>query len=434
MNSAIRAGRLLVPAVLALAPAASAQTTEPAATSISHVGAEFRANAQTINRQIYPSAASLADGSFMVTFQDESDLKPYFSTEVYMHHVSAKGVVAKGADIHVNTQFNLTQGAPRALALKSGFVVTWNDNSGTGADKFSTSIRGQVFNSKFAKTGATNFVINNPTKGAQYSQNVALLKNGNFVTVWEDHSAVQPTIRGRIFTAAGKPLNGGFQVNAPAQFEQLHPSVATLSTGNFVVVWASFQGVSSLDIHAQLFNQSGGKVGTEMVVNSAFVQGSQDWPTVASIGSGRFVVAWEDGQTCCVGVEIKAQIMASNGAKVGGIIPVNDIHPNDQLQPHVVGFPNGRFLVVWTHNKLPNDSIKPRDDDIHGRLFTNAGVKLAKEITVNTTTAGRQEDAQALVLRNGDFVVVWSDWSGKKPDNPPNNDVGIRGQVFHITH
>jgi hypothetical protein len=149
------------------------------------------------------------------------------------------------------------------------------------------------------------------------------------------------------------------------------------------------------------------------------------------------VIVWED-QQCCSGdstINIKGQIFTSAGAKSGPEFFVNDTRGNDQKEPFVVGFPNGRFLVTWTDKSA--SGFDKSGSNIRARLFTNTGTKLGVgELQVNRTRiSNNQENPTAAVLHNGNFVIVWTDWSGGPPDETSKgNNPGIRGQVFHVTN
>ena len=85
-----------------------------------------------------------------------------------------------------------------------------------------------------------------------------------------------------------------FRVNEFTENLQLHPTVAHQGNGSFVVVWASYNQVSTnsdSDIIGQRFDSSGDPVGPEFFVN-AFTTSAQFSPAIDTDADGRFVVVW----------------------------------------------------------------------------------------------------------------------------------------------
>ena len=84
----------------------------------------------------------------------------------------------------------------------------------------------------------------------QYNRNqrsifelLATLSNGDFVVVWTDESGnfgeEFSGVVGKIFDADGNVLVDEFHVNTTTAIEQFEPSVAALSGGGFVVGWTN---------------------------------------------------------------------------------------------------------------------------------------------------------------------------------------------------
>jgi hypothetical protein len=172
--------------------------------------------------------------------------------------------------------------------LTSGsFVVGWQsdgqDGSGSGA-----------FGRRFDATGAplsSEFPINSHTTGSQFSPRLAPAASGDFVAVWSDYA--QPgDVVGQRFSSSGGPLGDPFEVNNGTSSASL-PVVASDAAGNFVVVWANtFQ----VGVVARPFDPAGQPVGDAFQVNTYTTTGPGYFyrvPTIASGGSGNFVVAWQ---------------------------------------------------------------------------------------------------------------------------------------------
>ena len=90
--------------------------------------------------------------------------------------------------------------------------------------------------------------------------------------------------------------DGEIQVNTYVSGTQYTPSVTGLADGKYVVTWADssgYDGGSSYDIRAQLFNETGGLIGDEFRVNT-WTGSAQYTPSVTTLNDGGFVVTWRD--------------------------------------------------------------------------------------------------------------------------------------------
>jgi hypothetical protein len=183
-------------------------------------------------------------------------------------------------------------------------------------------------------------------------------------------------------------------------------------------------------IRGQLIGANGHLKGGEFVVNTNLVK-SQLLPAVASIGNGQYVVVWKCQYYCTNSTqeyELHGQIWSSTtGKKVGGefIVPATLGYQSYQ-EAAIAGFPNGRFIVVWADasNTAPDFS----GSGIRAQIYQPNGKKIGPVLGINKVTAGDQLEPAVAILTNGDFVVVWTDWSDTTTDQSPN----VRGQVFHV--
>jgi hypothetical protein len=281
-----------------------------------------------------------------------------------------------GSKFLVNTQATDQQLWPSAATLNNGgFVVTWIDFSSL-SDGSASSIKAQLFDASGAKVGS-EFLVNSSTANNQLQPEVTGIGGGNLVITWTDYSGTLgdtdvSSIKGQMFNAAGARLGSEFLVNTQTAKDQINPSVAGLSNGGFVVTWQDNSGMlgdpSGCGIAAQIFNNGGYKVGSEFLVNTA-TNGDQTTPRVASLANGGFVITWDDisgtlGDSSAW--SIKAQIYNASGAKVGTEILVNTQTANNQLDPAITPLSNGGFVIAW--------------DDYSGTLGDTSGNCVALQI------------------------------------------------------
>ena len=113
------------------------------------------------------------------------------------------------------------------------------------------------------------------------------------------------------------------------------PSVASQSTGGFVIVWSSLGQDGFLwGIYAQRFDASGEPLEAEFQVNT-YTTGAQTHPGVDSDEFGNFVVAWSSQDQDGDGTGIFAQRFNRRGDRLGTEFQVNTTTANDQRFPAV---------------------------------------------------------------------------------------------------
>jgi hypothetical protein len=273
------------------------------------LGPEFLVNTYTKNRQGFPAVASDASGNFVVVW--DSNAQDGFSYGVFGQRHDSSGAPL-GPEFLVNTFTMFQQRFPAVASESSGnFVVGWESYSQDGSND---GVFGQVFANSGAPLGP-EFRVNTFTPGDQNSPSIARINpqfrvntyttddqrfpavasdaSGNFFVVWESYSqdGSSSGIFGQRYNSTGAPLGPEFRVNTYTTSAQSRPAVASDSSGNFVVVWYSYQD-GSTDIFGQLYDTSGAPLGPEFRVNT-YTTDVQWFPAVASDASGNFVVVWE---------------------------------------------------------------------------------------------------------------------------------------------
>ncbi len=220
-------------------------------------GNEFNVNTTTPNYQYDPSVTKLADGAFVVTWNDNSQSGGDKSGVAVRGQVFTANGVKSGAEFLVNTTISSDQYNPSITHLTSGFVITWNDYSQSGGDKSSLAVRGQVFTANGVKSGS-EFLVNTATTDLQFEPSITGLENGGFVVTWIDRNWINGyTIRGQLFNSDGSKFGGEIVVNTTAANYLDSPSVTSLANGGFVVTWQSGNDTSVSAIRARMFNADG---------------------------------------------------------------------------------------------------------------------------------------------------------------------------------
>jgi hypothetical protein len=397
------------------------------------VGTEFLVNTQTDSSQFSPKVTSLSNGGFVVSWSDFSlTLGDADSGSVKAQLFTATGAKI-GTEFLVNTETVGGQVEPTITALSDGgFVVSWEDESGTLGDASGHSIKAQIFNATGGKVGA-EFLVNGQTIGWQVSPTITALSSGGFVVTWRDLGDVSgDSIRAQIFNATGGKVGPEFLVNTHTAGSQTDPTITGLSNGGFAVSWVDHSGTlgdaSFSSIKAQVFNATGGTVGSEFLVNTQTAN-AQIGPRITGLSNGGFVVTWDDRSGTLGDASppsVKAQVFDATGAKVGTEFLVNTQTESDQNGQSVTALSNGGFVVTWHDRSTLSDAS---GSSIKAQVFDAAGGKVGTEFLVNTHTAADQSRPTITSLSNGGFVVSWDDRSGTLGDA---SSTSIKAQVFSI--
>ncbi|MES2444127.1 MAG: putative Ig domain-containing protein [Pseudomonadota bacterium] len=427
----------LEPYARALNTPPTVKITPPGA-SYARAGTEFLINTQTAGDQLRPVVSGLSDGGFVVTWYDASaTLGDASGTSVKAQVYTAAGAKV-GTEFLVNTNTANDQLRPTVTGLANGaFVVTWQDTSGVGDTSY-TGIKAQLYTPTGARIGG-EFLVNTQTANVQYNPRITSLADGGFVVTWFDLSgtlgdASGASTKAQIFTAAGAKVGSEFLVNTQTANDQFPISATGLSNGGFVITWEDASGTlgdaSGTSAKGQIYTAAGVKIGGEFLVNSQ-TAGNQSAPMVTGLDNGGFVVTWHDVSGTlgdASGAGMKAQIYTADGARVGSEFLVNTQTAGDQLGSQVTRLGDGGFLVAWfdasgTLGDASGTSIK-------AQAFTATGARIGGEFLVNTQTGGNQQFPAVTGLANGGFVVTWHDASGTLGDASGSS---AKGQIYSVT-
>jgi Ca2+-binding RTX toxin-like protein len=327
-----------------------------------------------------------------------------------------------GSDFLVPTTTNSDQYDPSIVGLADGrFLVVWTDLSKTGGDTSGSALRGQVFNADGSKAGG-EMLINSVTAGNQDTAALVALPDGRFLTTWQTTGSPADTQESGI-AAAISGVGGEFLVNTTTTNSQGAPSAAAFGNGQFVVCWTDFSG-NDPDIRAQIFTAGGTKSGAEFVVNSTTAE-SQVGSAVAVLSNGNFVVAWNDHSESGADMSsaaIRARLFTSAGVPLAQDFVVNTTTESYQQAPQVTALTGGRFVVTWTDASQVGADLS--GTAVRAQIFNQDGSRAGTEFVVNTAAIGREPNATLAALPDGGFVVVWQ-WSD---ESSPHRE--IRAQAF----
>jgi len=309
------------------------------------VGEEFQVNAETSSNQKEPSIGMNAAGSFIITWQgpggDDED--------IFARRFDPNGL-SVGGEFCINSYTDDKQLCPSvAMSADGSFIVVWESMDILEEGK--RAICGRLYNGSGTGVGA-EFVIDEEPSNCRYPD-VAVDADGNFAVVWmQDKSS--NSIMAKLYNADGSARTETFEVSTIGFSSVTPPSIAMDAAGHFVVVWDGDPEFASLDdVHARLYNPDGMALGEQFVVNTT-TAGSQQNPKAAMNDEGGVVIVWDSRiDPNIYERDIFGQRFASQswdtglGIPIGDEFQVNTYVAGDQKCPDVVVKENGEFVTVW---------------------------------------------------------------------------------------
>jgi RTX calcium-binding nonapeptide repeat (4 copies) len=321
-------------------------------------------------------------------------------------------IVPIGGQYLVNTEVSNGQNGPRVAVLANGsYVVTWDDNSGAGGDT-NYGIKAQMFGAGGLKIGG-EFLVNTITSGLQGACAVAPLAGGGFVITWVDDSGAsgdlgQGDVRAQIFSDTGAAIGGEFLVNTFINSYQTMPKAAGLANGNFIISWQDFGANGAVGVNdsvtSQIFSATGAKIGGAFVNNTTYANFELQ-PVVTSLAGGGYVVAWQDYAALMTGPvgAIRAQIYDAANQPVGGEFLADANPALYQHSPKLTALPNGGFVLAWM---AAAGFTRPV---VTVQAFDALGNKAGAEFAANADGFNARSISALATLANGDIVVTWTE-------------------------
>ena len=401
-------------------------------------GAEFRANTTTSGDQDTPSVTALANGKFVVVWEDASQTGGGNSSHsaVRGQLYNADGSPASGEFLVNQTTFGDQEDAVVAGLSDGRFVVAWKDVSLTGGDNSGASVRARIFNVDGSPAG-DEFLVNTRTESDQSDPAIAALAGGGFVVTWTDRfSSTDLDIRGRAFDATGAALGSDFPIDTSGNNDETQSAVVGLANGNYAVVWQDEGTLTDNDfgthIRGTIMSGNGSTVVDQFIVNSENASNLRDQtqPAIDLLSDGNLIVTWSSEFARPSGgfeFDIRGRVLGPNGAPLAGENPLGG-GLNDDFGSAVSALANGSYAVAW-ENTADVDLNQSDGSLSHIRadLFVGAGeTSLSDDFVVNSSTNGRQGQASLTTLADGRLIATWTDFGGNS--GTPGSDV--RGQML----
>jgi hypothetical protein len=255
------------------------------------IGTEFKVNTYTTNRQFAPKVASDSDGDFVVVWNGEGTAG---SAEEYIHaqRYNAAGV-PQGPQFQVNTltAFGFATSPNIAMDADGDFVISW------GANQLQDGSGYAIYARRYSAAGVAQGIedrVNTPNTLPLIfpSPQMTMDADGDYVIAWDGQGqSGDYDCFARRYNASGVAQGPKFAVHSGTTGNQLVPSIAMTSSGQFIATWTSDHEGANYDAYARQFDASGNPQGLEFKLNT-YTPDRQSGPKVALDDRGDAIVAW----------------------------------------------------------------------------------------------------------------------------------------------
>ncbi|MCU0788047.1 MAG: hypothetical protein MUC91_07640, partial [Verrucomicrobia bacterium] len=311
----------------------------------SPVLSSMRVNTLGAGYQENPAASLLSNGGAAVVWQGGPLGKP----QIYARFMAAN-YTWTGSDILVNDLTGDFNNRPDIASRVNGSViVTWSRYDESGQNGYDVYAR--RLDSVGGKIG-TEFRVNTTTALHQQNSKVAVLSGGGAsVIVWVSQGQRGPgssDIYARKYSIGGTPQTGEILVNAGLNVCD-NPSVTATEGGGFAVAWQEQTPAASstdgLDILTRAFDSSG--VGGQVHRVNGRVYGDQYAPRIATQGEDLFVVWTSLGQDGSF-EGVYGRFLNDAGSPLGSEFRVNETTGGAQNYQTVASGASNRWVVAWS--------------------------------------------------------------------------------------
>lgn len=237
----------------------------------------------------------------------------------------------------------------------------------------------------------------------QYYPSIAVRQNGSFIATWEDFRNRSNDIYFQQINNNGTPVDSNKFTNSTSA--TYRPDIAIGKHDGFIITWYEYKS-PEYEIFAQRFDENGINIGDPFVVSTNNVGTHSYIPSIASNQSGEFVITWY--QYVNNYYRIFAQLYNDVGDTVGSNILVSSDTLNYYNNLPKVGMDStGAFAVVW----YSNSPSAGNNYDILMQRYDSNGLPVGENFIVNDDTSGfNQYSPDITVNANGNAVVAWQDY------------------------
>jgi hypothetical protein len=234
------------------------------------------------------------------------------------------------------------------------------------------------------------------------------LRSGRFLVIDNFLKDKQNELRGRMFSAAGKPLGSAFVIaRARGTFISPFRSVDAVetATGDLALAWRYLTpGAERPLVYGAVLNAEGRH--KHAVVQLTGPEMELRGPRVASDAQGRFAIVWSSWVDLQTGAKpnVWARLFERNGAPRSAVLNLTPADsPNRHRFLHGLAMgAEGEFVPVWTI------SDQFGFEDVGAELVNAEGQPVDDEEPLADDSGGRQEQSAISTDGRGLWVTAWT--------------------------
>ncbi|GAB6069162.1 hypothetical protein JCM30760_02590 [Thiomicrorhabdus hydrogeniphila] len=281
-----------------------------------------------------------------------------------------------------------------------GFVIGW-DLKYFRNNNLNSDVLLEVFDSNSEKVGE-NIEVNTYLENDQTIQDMVTLTSGDYVSLWTsfNQDGINSGVYLQQFTSTGVKVGEEVQVNTYTDDSQFAPMITPIEDGGYVVVWASRGQDGSFDgVFLQQFTDDGQKSGSETQVNT-YIDNHQDSPVITSLAGGGYVVGWNSYDQDGSGSGAYMQVFDSSGNKVGAEQRVHTDTDDNQYIGEFVGLSDGGFAVTFI-------GADGGTKHFHVRKYDQDGLLVGQEQNFDYVVNIYTSKPKVIPLEDGGFISAW---------------------------
>lgn len=348
------------------------------------VGGDVLVNTEQHDDQLQPQAAALANGGYVVAYSsgEENNLPgTYAASQVLSASGGKVGAEVFGdySDYHHNADVAVLGGG-QYVEVASGEVDGQGQvhaATGTITSQFDFGYNGQSEPVAVTALSAASYLV---LSNGYASEADAMTANASP----DDPSAPVHGLYAQVRNVDG--ATGTPFLVAATTADNVDPSARVLANGNVVVTWSD-AGNSGSDVYVSIVNPAGAVAVGPFDVHAA-TEGLQSLPAVAVLDDNNFVVAWQDGSGADgSGAGIEAQLFHADGTADGSAFVVDQTTTGDQTSPSVAAIGDGQFVVAWQGEGGIEARVLSDQPTSAQTLFTREGT-LDGSASTNQTLTG----------------------------------------------
>jgi Ca2+-binding RTX toxin-like protein len=305
--------------------------------------------------------AAMSDGGFLIAYEDSDG-----STDLRVERYNAAGTNIGFASIIQDGAGAPSFSDPHiAVSSATSAMITYVKTSGD------PTIVAKIYNPTTGTVGTEFNLI--AYSGGDFSPDVAVLSNGNYVVTGTRNVGADDQIIYRIISSTGTSVLGVTAVTATVgdTFSQSDASVTALAGGGFVIAYTN-PDVNDTDVSYRVYNSAGTQVGSgEAGVDPGSITNDNNEQVVTGLPDGSFVIVLDNDN--------KNQLEATHVSATGAVLGTFVFEGHAGTTPAVTALKDGRLAVTWQEEStlaVKMEILDTRDFINSSAVYTPNGMQI----------------------------------------------------------